>query len=298
MNDLRALILSMIEANSLVVREFTVAAVNADDTVTLSLGTGDPILSVPCTSSYPIRAVGDKVLVAQLSSTSWHVLSKANSARSDGAVNLADLYAGLDNLETLILREIPHSITLSMGTGAAPSGFVTATDIAYRDRGNGSFDLYLRVPTAHTASTRDVGQVQPRSLTMVPNNVTTWQGGSFEFGLRQGAGLVAAAFFDLVSAAVAGHTVTKITAIINRNSADVGDVPLVIGLHNSISDKPTMSLGPATTIPISPAQSLEWQLPDLWRDALVAGSARGLMFVGTGAAVIDSVSLRIEFAPE
>lgn len=270
---LRALVTGIIREQTVQMHEHVVSTVNGDGTVTLGYDEAS-ITNVSCSSSYPVRAIGDKVIVAKIGAGSWYVLAKAESTGSDGTVTLKDLYEAIDNVHTQILNEIPASIALQFGSGGVPSGFDTASSIGIRDDGTGNFTLYLG-GVGGSPSARPSASSTPTARTINPTGYGSWgSDGSVDPArvLQGSAGqqwLGAWFYGNAIPLACQGKTVKSMSLTLTRTN-EGSTAPVRAYLHDGTvaTSQPTLIDGPLTPFSLAKNESRVWAIPAAWRTRL------------------------------
>ena len=279
---MRALVTGIIREQTVQMHEHVVSTVNGDGTVTLGYDEAS-ITNVSCSSSYPVRAIGDKVIVAKIGTGSWYVLAKAESTGSEGTVTVKDVYEAIDNVHTQILNEVPASISLQFGSGAAPTGFKTASTVGIRDDGNGNFTLYLG-GVSGTASTRPSASSTPTARTINATGYGSWAGdGSVDpSAVMQGSASqwMGAWFYgNAIALACQGKTVKSMSLSLARTREGT-TAPVRAYLHDGTAptSQPTLVDGPLTPFSLAPGESRVWAIPSAWRARLAdpGDPARGI----------------------
>lgn len=306
--QLRRMVADQIRAEAAQHAEHVVSAVNGDGTVTLGYDEA-AIPNVSCMSSYPVRAIGDKVVVAKLGAGSWYVIGKAESNGSDGTITVRDLYDAIDNLHTQLLNEIPASISLQFGTGSGmPSGFDDAASVGVRDDGSGNFTLYLG-GVAGSPSQRPTASTAPAPRVIGPSGYGSWAGnGDVDATQVQQGGQsqwTGAWFYgNAIALASQGKTVKAMTVNLQRFDSG-GAAPVRAYLHDGslANAQPNLLDGPTTPFSLAAGEKRAWSLPASWRVALADpnNAAKGVaVFSGTQSEYIafttDSGSLTVTFA--
>lgn len=281
MTDLRNIISDMVRQQAIGMDVHAVTAVNGDGTVTLG-SAGVAVTNVPCSSAYPIRAIGDKVLVLK-SGPAWTVFAKAETTASDGNVTIQNLYDAIDNLHAQILAEIPQSISLKFGTGASPSDYADITSVSVKDLGNGNFSLYLRGASG-TASSRGTSATAGKSIGA--SAYASWSnldGSKDSSRVRQGGNdaWIGAWFYGTkISDACAGKNVATMTLALKRTTDGRNPAPVRAYLHDGMNatTKPNLLDGPQTPFSMAISTSATFVLPSTWvaRLADPNDSARGI----------------------
>lgn len=249
--------------------KMTVDAVREDGTVNLSQGQVIH-LGIPCFNSYMNRQAGDTVTVVQWSG-GWCVLGKNDEE---------------------FIRQDPDPVTISWGTSPpAGSGWVTG-DIWVREK-----EIYVQ-----TAAPDPPPAPPSKPSTIQPTSQGAWRGGSRDYDQAPTQGAwssypypyTGAWFYDdAVVNAAAGRTIDSVAIRLARTSKSHGIYGSVRPLLHLINAGSAGSSTPALNSPSSPLQgpalglggSATFTLPSSWRDALVAGQARG---IGITAGVGDS----------
>lgn len=288
---LRALILDVVRETAVQMHEHVVSTVNGDGTVTLGYDDA-AIPNVSCSSSYPVRAIGDKVLVSKIGAGSWYVLAKAESTGSDGTVTLSDLYQAIDNVHVQILNEVPASITLQFGSGSVPSGFDTVSNVGIRDDGAGNFTMYLQGASG-SASSRPSASSTPTGRTINPTGYGSWGTDASVDPSRVQQGSAAqqwtGAWFygNAIPLACQGKTVKAMTITMGRTQAGT-TAPVRAYLHDGTvpNVQPNLLDGPLTPFSLAPGEVRTWTIPAAWRARLADPSdpAKGVaVYSGTAA---------------
>lgn len=281
MSTPRDVITDLIRQQTVQMHEHVVSAVGGDGTVTL--GSDEvAITNVQCSSAYPVRKVGDKVLVLK-SGPSWTVFAKAESTAADGTITIQNLYDAVDSLHAQLLKEIPQSISLVFGSSSSPSGYDSVTDVFVRDNGNGNFQLYLRGASG-TASTRDTDSNAGKVVNQ--SGYASWSNldGDKDTGrVRQGgndAWMGAWFYGTKISEACAGKNVATMSLALKRTSDGVAAGLVRAYLHDgkTATSKPNLLDGPQSPFTMAPSESRSFLLPSTWiaRLADPNDSARGV----------------------
>lgn len=283
------------------IRLAQVSSVN-EDLNTVNLQFGSTIVNeVPCSSGYPIRAIGDSVLVLQVQAGNWIVLAKAVDAEPP-------VWATVDALETAVedlnedLKDGLEAVegdtkVIGWGTGNAGPEWTEASSVWFRDVGDGKREIYFQTPAPPTSSTKPPPvppKTAPKSVVLQPTDegawrdggqtdTTPWQGDWTGRGDWRGGWFYGGAIAD----ACAGRSVKWMMLRISRSTkANTGwnsGVPVRLGLHDrETKGKPTMAEGPRTPFKLEPGQVRDYTLPAAWRDLLASGDMKGFVVDGNG----------------
>jgi len=285
-----------------------VASVNDDGTVSLEWGT-DPILNVPCSSSYLGRAVGQTVLVSRVSG---QVIVTGTTATPDTDVQgLIDASLGpvIDSLDgtTKYAQAVNDDVTRlenvrirpTFGIGSAPGGFLQADSVWFKDQGGGRVDLYFKRSTdsgtgssAPPTSTKPPTHVTPKPATITPSSRGSWRGsGQTDAAVWQGdwtgrGNWLGGWFYGTqIADACAGKTVNAMILYLSRSNDGSGwnrGVPAHVNLHSQTSKAKPSASGTMHSIRLSPGQLVKYTLTDAWKSSLASGDTRGFMVSGSG----------------
>jgi hypothetical protein len=285
-----------------------VAAVNEDGTVSLEWG-ADPILNVPCSGSYTNRQEGQTVIVERVAGqiivtgttatqdTDFQALIDEALDPIQDALNDTTDFAEAVNDDVTRLENIRTRVTF--GTAAAPSGFLQADSVWFKDQGGGRVDLYLRRSTdpgsgssAPPTSTKPPTHKVPKPVTITPNSRGSWRSsgqkdGDVWQGDWTGRGNWRGGWFygTKIADACSGKTVKSMTLYLSRTKDGSGwnrGVPAHVNLHNETSKAKPSPIGTMHSVKLAPGQVVKYQLPSAWISALASGSARGFMVSGSG----------------
>lgn len=275
-----------------------------DPKVNVDLG-GVPV-TVSCSSGYTSRAVGDVVVIARTPG-GLLVLGRVNSPDLDlSALALVpalktsvDELAGFSGLlEDKVERLDGLRATNNYGTGTAPSGYVQADSVWFKDMGGGKVDLYLRRATdpgtPTTAPPKPPTQSKPRT---VPSPVTlqpSWEGawrsnGQSDTYPKQGAWTGSNwfggwGFENRIENACNGKSVASMKFVLSRSKS--GGVytksPMNLYLHERSSRGAPSATSSKVVVKIEPGGRRVWTLPTSWTNALANGNAKGIMIKGSG----------------
>jgi len=285
-----------------------VSAVNDDGTVSLDWG-AEPILNVPCSSGYIGRAVGQTVLVSRVNG---QVIVTGTTATADidvqalidesldpviDSLGTTTSYAQAVNDDVTRLENV--RIRPTFGTGSAPSGFLQADSVWFKDQGGGRVDLYLKRSTdsgtgssAPPTSTKPATHVTPKPATITPNSRGSWRnGGQTDGAVWQGdwtgRGDWRGGWFygTQIADACAGKTVKSMTLYLSRSNDSTGwnrGVPAHVNMHNETSKSKPSASGTMHSVRLSPGQLVKYSLTDAWKASLASGDTRGFMISGSG----------------
>lgn len=282
-----------------------VAAVNDDGTVSLEWGT-DPILNVPCSSGYIGRAVGQTVLVSRVSGQVIVTGTTATPGVDIDGINdaVSNLQATADSLDAFthavdsdVTRLENVRIRPSFGTAAAPTGFLLADSVWFKDQGGGRVDLYLKRSvdsgtgsSAPPTATRPA--LTPKPVTLQPNSRGSWRtsgqtDGDVWQGDWTGRGNWRGGWFygTQIADACAGKSVKSMTLYLTRTNDGTGwgrGVPAHVSMHNETSKAKPSAMGTMHSVRLAPGQLVKYSLTDAWKTSLASGSARGFMVSGSG----------------
>jgi len=288
-----------------------VSAVNEDGTVSLAWGAA-PVLNVPCSTGYIGREVGQSVLVARVNKQLIVVGTTAQPDPQDQQelADQADLDATNTTLDALV--DYAHAVNsdaqrldsirprITFGTAAAPSGFLQADSVWFKDQGGGRVDFYFKRSSdagsgssAPPTSTKPPVSSPPVSRTLQPNSQGSWRSsGQTDSQVWQGdwtgrGNWLGGWFYGTsIADACSGKSVKSMTFTISRTNNGSGwnhGVPAHLKLHGRTSKgKPSPTGDGSRAVTLSPGQLVRFSLPGGWVSALASGSARGFMISGSG----------------
>lgn len=300
MTDARTTIQKMI-SDALPIRYGRVSAVGEDGTVNLEFGSSI-IEQVPCSSGYPIRKIGDTVLVLRAPSGNWEVMFRSADTETAEYATLDDLEAAIDNLDADVTADLAGVATdipgLAWGNGPpGGSGWVVATTTYFRDVGGGKREIYFdqseSAPPPTTKPPPPPTRTAPKSITLQPASRGSWRtSGQTDPDVWQGTwtsrGDWLGAWFygDDIADACAGRSVASMSLRLSRVSGSIGwnrGIPVRLGLHDrQTKGKPPKSEGPRTPFNLEPNQTRDYTLPASWRNMLASGDMRGFFVTGSG----------------
>lgn len=287
----------------------TVSAVGDDGTVNLAFGTSI-IEQVPCSSGYPVRAIGDTVLVMRAPSGNWEVMFRSSASEAPEFATVGQLEAATDALtedykagDEDVRGDIKPVPQITWGTGApSDPSWRPAAGVYFRDTGSGGRDIYfdeaVAAPPPTTAPpkpTKPPAQTAPKSITIEPSSRGSWRAsGQTESDVLQGTwtnlGNWLGGWFygDAIEEACQGRSVKSMVLRLARAGGGTGwnrGVPVHLGLHDrKTKGKPPKSEGPRTPFKLEPNQARNYTLPGAWRDMLASGAMRGFFVTGSGDA--------------
>lgn len=286
-----------------------VSAVQIDGgTVNLEYGAGI-IESVPCSSGYPKRQVGDVVLALRSPSGNWEVVIKSTDLVAPDYVTADQMESAIDDLRADLTVPTPET---TFGSAAPGAGWTQATEVWFQDDGAGKKRTYLRNAVPPPVSSPPPKRVAPKSVTINPSARGSWRSsgqtdGAVWAGTWTSRGNWLGGWFygtDIASAC-AGRSVKSILIKLGRDAGPGRGqaVPVHIGLHDKTSkSKPSTSYGDRRPFKLEPNQTRWWTLPAALRDDLASGSMRGLYATGDGQAEYlrfssGSGQIKINFNP-
>lgn len=314
----------------------TVSALNDDGTVSLTWGIGseaDPIIGVAASKSYLNRRateydddgnvsyVGDTVLVQRINGSLLVVgttnqqdidfQSLVDDASDDlqddidavsAQANSLDDYAS--SLDDDITRLENVRIRPTFGTGSAPSGFLQADEVWFKDQGSGRVDVYFRrvtdpgtpssAPARPTRPPKAKTVTRPKPVTLNPSSRGSWRSngqksGSVIQGTWTSRGNWRGGLFygTAIQSAMSGKTVRSAKLRLTRANG-AGGWNRGVSCHvrlitNSSKGDPNFYSGVSMhSVKLSPGQVTTWTLPASWVAALKSGAAKGFGISGSG----------------
>lgn len=268
-------------------------------TVNLAFGTG-VINDVQCGSGYPIRTIGDDVLVFRVPAGNWVVVCSLNAVgitdyvTTDQLEDATDkLTADLTNKINDVKADVPEVL---FGSAAPGAGWTQATSSYFQDAGNGKRRSYYQTGTPPVSSVKPpapVSQTAPKSVTINPTARGSWRSsGQTDDDVWQSdwngdyGNWIGAWFYgNAIAAACAGKTVRDIRLKLSRTkSGGTGSgAQSRIGLHDKTAKgNPPQIVNSRYGPKLEQGESKWWTLPAAFVSSLASGATKGFFCEGSG----------------